>query len=100
MVFIFAEDQGMQHAAIRTTGLADETSNVGTQSLSAGLPVVPPGFDPVSALNAAGIKAYTSHVASQLAAGASLQNNYSQSISHAGNAYTLTDHLNAIELSK
>jgi hypothetical protein len=98
MVFIFAEDQGMQQAAIRTAGLADETANAGTQSLLAGVPVVPPGFDPVSALNATGIKAYTSHVAGQFAAGVGFQNEYSRSISQAGNAYTLTDQLNAIGL--
>jgi PE family len=100
MVFIFAEDQGMQSAAVRTAGLADETVHVGTQSLAAGAPVVPPGFDPVSAFNAASIKAYTSHIAGHLAAGAGFQSEYGQSVSHAGNAYTLTDHLNAVELSK
>lgn len=100
MVFIFAEDQGMQNAAVRTAGLADETANVGTQSLAAGAPVVPPGLDPVSAFNAAGIKAYTSHIAGHFTAGAGFQNDYGRSMSNAGNAYTLQDHLNAIELSK
>jgi hypothetical protein len=100
MVFIFAEDEGMQNAAVRTAGLADETVHVGTQSVAAGAPVIPPGFDPVSAFNAASIKAYTSHVAGHLATGAGFQNDYGRSISHAGNAYTLQDHINAIELSK
>jgi hypothetical protein len=99
MVFIFAEDQGMQRAAVTTQGLADQTAQVGTQSLFAGMPVVPPGLDPVSLANATGIKAYTSQIAGHLAAAAGLQNNYGQSISQAGNAYTLTDQLNAIGLS-
>jgi PE family protein len=100
MVFIFAEDQGMQTAAVRTAALADETIHVGTQSLAAGAPVVPPGLDPVSAFHAASIKAYTSHIAGHLTAGAGFQNDYGRSVSHAGNAYTLTDHLNAIGLSQ
>jgi hypothetical protein len=100
MVFIFAEDQGMQSAAVQTAGLADETAHVGTQSLAAGAPVMPPGLDPVSALNAASIKAYTGHIAGHLAVGSGFQNDYGRSVSNAGNAYTLTDHLNAVELSK
>ena len=100
MVFIFAEDEGMQNAAVRTAGLAGETANVGTQSLAAGAPVVPPGLDPVSAFNAASIKAYTSLIAGHLTAGAGFQTEYGRSMSNAGNAYTLQDQLNAIGLSQ
>jgi hypothetical protein len=100
MVFIFAEDQGMQTAAVRTASLADETTTVGMQSLLAGAPVIPPGLDPVSAANAASIKAYTSHIAGHFETGAGFQNDYGRTMSHAGNAYTLTDHLNAIGLSE
>jgi hypothetical protein len=56
-------------------------------------------LDPVSAQNAAGIKAYTSQIASQLASGAGLQNIYGESISGSANAYTLIDQLNATGLS-
>jgi hypothetical protein len=99
MSFIFAETQGMQSAAASQVDLADETANAGAQGQAAGLPVVPPGLDPMSATNTANIKAYTSHVASQLAAGAGLQNIYGESISGSANAYTLVDQLNATGLS-
>jgi hypothetical protein len=99
MSFIFAETPGMQSAAATTANLAADTANAGTQGHAAGLTVVPPGLDPVSAANAADIKAYTSHVASQLATGAGLQNIYGESISGAAQAYTLIDSLNATGLS-
>src|SRR2546429_83161 len=57
MNFIFAETQGMQSAAASTAALADETVGAGAQGQAAGLPVLPPGLDPVSAQNAAGQKA-------------------------------------------
>jgi len=99
MSFIFAETQGMQAAATTTASLADETTTAGGQGQAAGSTVVPPGLDPVSAHNAARIKAYTSDIASQLATGARLQVNYGDSISNAANGYTLVDQLNATPLS-
>jgi hypothetical protein len=99
MDFIFAETQGMQWAAASTANLAADTTSAGVQGQAAGLPVVPPGLDPVSAASATDIKTYTSHVASQLAAGAQLQSAYSQSISGSANAYILVDQLNATGLS-
>jgi len=99
MTFIFAETQGMQSAAATTANLAADTADAGTQGNAAGLTVIPPGLDPVSAANAAKIKAYTSGVAGQLATGAGLQNIYGESISGSANAYLVTDELNASGMS-
>jgi hypothetical protein len=99
MSFIFAETQGMHSAAISQTGLAEETTGAGTQSEAAGLPVVGPGQDPISQAAAIDIKAYTSQIASQLAAGATLQGAYSESIAGSANGYILIDQLNAGGLS-
>jgi hypothetical protein len=96
MRFIFAETQGMQSAAASTAGLADDTVTAGGQA--GGGVVVPPGLDPMSASNATKINAYTSEVATQLAAGAGLQVNYGATISGAATTYAQTDALNAIGL--
>lgn len=95
MTFIFAETQGMQSAAAGTGDLAADTVTVSAQGNAASAMVVPPGTDLVSATNAAAIKTYMSGVASQLSAGAGLQDIYGASISDAAKAYGLTDELNA-----
>lgn len=100
MSFIFAETQAMQSAAATVTGLADETTNAGAQGQAAGLTVLPPELGPASAHLVAGIKAYTTHIASQLASGAGLQNIYGESISNAASGYTLVDQLNATGLTE
>jgi hypothetical protein len=98
MNFIFAETQGMQTAAATAANLATDTVNAGAQGQAAGMTVVPPGLDHVSASNAAHIKASMSQIATQLATGAGLQDIYGTSISTAANAYTLVDELNATGL--
>lgn len=93
--FVFNDTQSSLAAALAQTGLADETAGAGMQSEAAGLPVLPPGHDPGSVAAAGGIKAYTSQVAAQLAAGAQLQSAYSQATAHATNGYILIDELHA-----
>jgi hypothetical protein len=75
--------------------LAEETANAGVQSQAAGLPVVPPGWDLVSANNAVLIQTYTSLIAGHLQVGAQMQHAYGQSINGSAHAYTIIDELNA-----
>ena len=98
MAFIFAETQALQSAAADTADLAADTVSTGAHGQAAGAVVVPPGLDPISAQNAAHLKAYLARAAADLAAGAGLQDVYSTSVSNAANIYALTDQLNAVAL--
>jgi hypothetical protein len=95
MVFIFNDTPGMQTVATSTTGLADETATGGVQGQAAGAAVMPPGMDPVSALNAAAVKAHTTAYGAHLATAAGHQHNYGGSISESAVAYPQTDSASA-----